>query len=46
MLMGTAPAYNDGSDFSAMQTLHDNLALAKPILQAAYGFSDAHMANW
>ena len=44
--MGTAPAYNDGSDFSAMQTLHDNLALAKPILQAAYGFSDAHMANW
>ena len=44
--MGTSPAYNDGSDFSAMQTLHDNLALAKPILQAAYGFSDAHMANW
>ena len=44
--MGTAPAYNDGSDFSAMQTLHDNLALAKPILQAAYVFSDAHMANW
>ena len=44
--MGTAPAYNVGSDFSAMQTLHDNLALAKPILQAAYGFSDAHMANW
>lgn len=44
--MGTAPAYNDGSDFSAMQTLHDNLALAKPILQDAYGFSDAHMANW
>ena len=44
--MGTAPAYNNGSDFSAMQTLHDNLALAKPILQAAYGFSDAHMANW
>ena len=44
--MGTAPAYNDGSDFSAMQTLHDNLALAKPILQAVYGFSDAHMANW
>ena len=44
--MGTAPAYNEGSDFSAMQTLHDNLALAKPILQAAYGFSDAHMANW
>ena len=44
--MGTAPAYNDGSDFSSMQTLHDNLALAKPILQAAYGFSDAHMANW
>ena len=44
--MGTAPAYNDGSDFSAMQTLHDNLALAKPILQAAYGFSDAHMSNW
>ena len=44
--MGTAPAYNDGSDFSAMQTLHDNLALAKQILQAAYGFSDAHMANW
>ncbi len=44
--MGTAPAYNDGADFSAMQTLHDNLALAKPILQAAYGFSDAHMANW
>ena len=44
--MGTAPAYNDGSDFSAMHTLHDNLALAKPILQAAYGFSDAHMANW
>lgn len=44
--MGTAPAYNVGSDFSAMQTLHDNLALAKPILQAAYVFSDAHMANW
>ena len=44
--MGTSPAYNDGADFSAMQTLHDNLALAKPILQAAYGFSDAHMANW
>ena len=44
--MGTSPAYNDGSDFSAMQTLHNNLALAKPILQAAYGFSDAHMANW
>ena len=44
--MGTAPAYNDGSDFSAMPTLHVNLALAKPILQAAYGFSDAHMANW
>ena len=44
--MGTAPAYNDGSDFSAMQTLHENLALAKPILQAAYGLSDAHMANW
>ena len=44
--MGTAPAYNDGSDFSAMQSLYDNLALAKPILQAAYGFSDAHMANW
>ena len=44
--MGTAPAYNDGSDFSAMQTLHDNLALAKPILQTAYSFSDAHMANW
>ena len=44
--MGTAPAYNDGSDFSAMQTLHDNLALAKLILQTAYSFSDAHMANW
>jgi hypothetical protein len=44
--MGTAPAYNDGADFSAMQTLHDNLALAKNILKSAYGFDDEHMNNW
>ncbi len=44
--MGTAPAYNDGADFSAMQTLHDNLALAKDVLKAAYDFDDEHMNNW
>jgi len=44
--MGTAPAYNDGADFSAMQTLHDNLAMAKDVLKAAYSFDDEHMNNW
>ena len=44
--MGNAPVFNDGADFSGMQTLHDNLALAKDILQAAYDFDDEHMANW
>ena len=44
--MGTAPAYNDGADFSAMQTLHDNLALAKDVLKDVYGFDDEHMNNW
>ena len=44
--MGTGPVFNDGADFSGMQTLHDNLALAKDILQAAYDFDDEHMANW
>ena len=38
--MGTAPAYNDGADFSPMQTLHDNLAVAKNILKSAYSFDD------
>ena len=44
--MGTAPAYNDGADFSAMQTMHDNLAMAKDVLKAAYSFDDDHMDNW
>ena len=44
--MGTAPAFNDGADFSAMQTLHDNLALANNVLKGVYGFDDEHMANW
>ena len=44
--MGNAPAFNTGADFSAMQTLHDNLALAKDVLKAAYSFDDEHMANW
>jgi len=44
--MGNAPAYNDGADFSAMQTLFDNLAMAKDVLQAAYDFDADHMNNW
>ena len=44
--MGTAPAYNDGADFSPMQTLHDNLAVAKNILKSSYSFDDEHMNNW
>ena len=44
--MGTSPVYpEDGED--AFYTYHGMLlTTVKSLLQAAYGFSDEHMANW
>ena len=44
--MGTSPVYPEDGEF-AFYTYHGMLlTTVKSLLQAAYGFSDEHMANW
>tara|TARA_Y100001960_G_C14773825_1_gene881737 strand:- start:2895 stop:4220 length:1326 start_codon:yes stop_codon:yes gene_type:complete len=47
VVMGTAPVYPNGTDFSDMLAYHASLkAEAKGILKVSYNFSDANMNNW